>query len=279
MMTLSFSFLALAALMPSHRGDIVSRLNYVLDTTCDAEVTLYHILAAEFPERYQFEIPPFTIGPLRTEKLAYNCQKAKSDFYSRYRESMAQTWTIERKPMAVPILDIPRIRETIFGASIDRFVRSPSDMQAWELIVNGYFSLQNTVLFEEFQTEMVSAQSALLALGSPFFDPRPLQMLSSVIRTHRVAIFLNIGADKEGFVAPGGMGPLIIELGGINERVPLLIKELRQCYGFERFDDSPFHRSIKLFADFVARGRQHELENWINAIYDVRSNMYMPVQT
>jgi hypothetical protein len=40
-----------------------------------------------------------------------------------------------------------------------------------------------------------------------------------------------------------------------------LLKELRQSYGFERFDESPLHRSIKLFADFVARGRRHEIDS------------------
>ncbi len=107
-------------------------------------------------------------------------------------------------------------------------------------------------------------QSALLTLGSPFVDPRPLQLLSSVIKTHRVAIFLNIGTEKEGFVAPGGMRPLVVELGGINERVPTLIQELKQSYAFEGFDDSPLHRSIKLFADFVARGRRHEIDNHLS---------------
>jgi hypothetical protein len=253
--------LALATLTPPHQGGIISRLNKILDSVCYADVILYHILAAHFPEQYKFEIPPFTIGPLRGQKLGYNCEKARSDFYSRYRESLLNAWAIEREPRKARVLDIPQVREAIFGARIDNIGRQNWELQAWESIVNNYFSLHNTALFDQFEAELVSAQSILLAAGAPFFDTRSLYMLSSVIQTHRVAVFLNLGIGKLGFVAPGGMGPLLIDVAGIHERVPNLLKELRTSYGFERFDNSPFHRSIKLFADFVARGRRHEIDS------------------
>src|ERR1700722_15764553 len=44
--------LALATLTPSSQGDIISRLNMILDSVCDADVSLYHILAVQFPEQY-----------------------------------------------------------------------------------------------------------------------------------------------------------------------------------------------------------------------------------
>jgi Apea-like HEPN len=37
------------------------------------------------------------------------------------------------------------------------------------------------------------------------------------------------------------------------------VKDLKESYAFEQFDDSPLHQSIKVFADFVARGRRHEI--------------------
>ena len=139
--------LALATLMPPQTGDIISRLNKVLGLVGDADVSLYHILAVKFPEQYQFEIPPFTIGPLRAQKLRYKCERAESDFFERYRDMMANAWAIEREPLKVRVFDIPRIRELIFGSSLDRFTRHKWELQAWESIVVGYFSLQNTVLF------------------------------------------------------------------------------------------------------------------------------------
>lgn len=142
--------LALMTLLPSRSGEALSRLNFILEAVCDADVSLYHVLGMEFPEQYKFEIPPFTIGPLRSQKLAYNCEKAGSDFYGRYRESLANAWTIERRPFKVTVFDIPRIRKAIFGSPIDRLGRSDSELQAWGSIVDGYFSLQNNSLFERF---------------------------------------------------------------------------------------------------------------------------------
>lgn len=253
--------LALTALKPTHRGDVISRLNSILGWVCDTDVTLYHILAAQFPAQYRFEIPPFIIGPLRARKLEYNCEKAVSDFYARYHEGLANAWAIEREPKKTRVLDIPQIRGAIFGSSMDAVILQQWEFQAWASIVDGYFSLHNTVLFEQFLDELVSAQSVLLAAGSPFFDTRSLYMLSGVVKTHRVAVFLNLGAGKGGFVAPSGTGPLMIDFARIHERVPGLLKELKNSYGFERFDESPLHRSIKLFADFVARGRRHEIDS------------------
>ena len=67
--------LALATLTPPHQGAIISRLNEILDSVCDADVILYHILAAHFPEQYKFEIPPFTIGPLCVKNLNTTAKK------------------------------------------------------------------------------------------------------------------------------------------------------------------------------------------------------------
>jgi hypothetical protein len=54
-------------------------------------------LGAEMPNYFQYEIPPFRLGRLRSDKLRYNCTKAGSDFYERYKESLCEIWAIERK--------------------------------------------------------------------------------------------------------------------------------------------------------------------------------------
>jgi hypothetical protein len=87
---------------------------------------------------------------------------------------MKGAWTIERAPQKVWVLDIAGIRSAIFGNSANVLSRESWECEAWESIVNGYFSLQNEVLFDGFWTELISAQTPLLALGAPFFDPRPL---------------------------------------------------------------------------------------------------------
>jgi hypothetical protein len=254
--------LALAALAP--QGDIISNLNKVLDHVGDADVSLYHILRMDFPEDYRVEIPPFTIGPLRIQKLKYNSEKAGSDFYSRYQGELADSWAIEREPQKTRVFDFFRLQEEMFGAAVNVPMRQRWESQALGVIVDWYFSLHNRVLFEQFLDDLVSAQSVFVALGAPFFDTRSFSMLSGIVKTHRVAVYLNMGARKQGFVAPGGMGPLLVDVAGIHERVPRVRKELKETYGVERFDDSPLHRTIKLFADFVARARRHEIDGHIN---------------
>ena len=48
-------------------------------------------------------------------------------------------------------------------------------------------------------------------------------------------------------------------MANIHVRVPQLLTELKEQYSFERFDASPLHTSISLFASFVARARRHQL--------------------
>lgn len=256
--------LALAALAPPDQGDMVSRVNKIISRVCDADVTLYHILRMDFPEQWRVDIPPFTIGPLRVQKLKYNSDKAGSDFFTRYRDELANSWAIEREPVPTRVFDFPLIQEEVLSGLTAIHARQPWETQALGALVDWYFSLHNRVLFENFLSELVSAQSVLLALGAPFFDTRSLQMLSGVIKTHRVAVFLNIGVHRQGFVAPGGTGPLLVDVAGIHDRVPRILKELKERYGIDRFDESPLHRSIKLFADFVARARRHEIDDHKN---------------
>lgn len=251
--------LAFAALMPPSHSCSVSKINEVISRVCDADVALYYVLFADFPKDHNFEIPPYRLGPLRADKLRYRCDKVGSDFYSRYSDGLPKAWAVEREPRHVRVFDIPSIREAIFDGPLGMVTRQSWELQAWESIVNGYFSLQNRVLFDDFWSELISAQSPLLALGAPFFDPRPL---STFIKNLRIAVFQNLGGDKkEGFVAPSGIGgPLLVDLANAHKRIPRLLTELKQAYGFEHFDDTPLHRSIKLFADYVARARRHQID-------------------
>jgi hypothetical protein len=138
--------LAIAALSPPNYGNVISRVNGIIAQVCDADVSLYYILFAGFPEEHNFELPPFRLGPLRTEKLMYSCEKAESDYYSRYREMMQKAWAVQREPLKVRVFDIPPIRATIFDGPLGTATRQAWEFRAWESIVNNYFSLQNRVL-------------------------------------------------------------------------------------------------------------------------------------
>jgi hypothetical protein len=100
-------------------------------------------------------------------------------------------------------------------------------------------------------------------LGAPYFDARPL---SSFIKSQQIVVFLNLGQDKEGFVAPAGTGPQFgtLELANAHERIPKAVRELQETYQFEQFDDSPLHKSIRIYAEFVARAIRHDIDGRSN---------------
>jgi hypothetical protein len=52
----------------------------------------------------------------------------------------------------------------------------------------------------------------------------------------------------------------MIDNANVHVRIPALLRELKSSYGFDQFDDSPLHRTIQLFTEFVARGRRHEID-------------------
>jgi hypothetical protein len=85
---------------------------------------------------------------------------------------------IERAPQPVRVLDVPRVRELVIGALEIAAYREPWELRAWESIVEGYFSLQNNVLFDEFWAEFTSVQTPLVVMGAPFFGPRPLKAVA-----------------------------------------------------------------------------------------------------
>ena len=97
------------------------------------------------------------------------------------------------------------------------------------------------------------------AIAKHFGRPGRSSATRRLFRNQQVAVFLNIGAARTGYVAPAGVGFIHIDLANIHARVPQLLHELKEQYGFEHFDASPLHGSIKLFASFVARARRHQL--------------------
>ena len=100
--------------MPAHQGSAVARLNTVLASVCDADATLYFIISSAFPDVYQFGIPPFRLGRLRSDKIKYRSNKAGSDFYERYRDELRDAWAVEREPKTVRVLDLMSFRYRIF---------------------------------------------------------------------------------------------------------------------------------------------------------------------
>jgi hypothetical protein len=114
-------------------------------------------------------------GRLRSDKLRNRSERAGSDYYGRYRDEFRDAWAVEREPKEVRVLDLMSIRPRIFDAPLPGIEREPWEYAAWDALAEGYFSVQNQVLFNQFWTELVSAQDGLLALGAAYFDPQTVR--------------------------------------------------------------------------------------------------------
>ena len=136
--------LALARLIPPYRGSAVARLNAVLASGCDADVTLFYIVPHAFPSYLPFEIPPFRLGRLRSDKLKHRSEKAGSDYYERYRTEFRGAWAAERDPKPVRVLEMMSIRNSIFDTSPLGRQREPWEVDAWNATLEGYFSTQKS---------------------------------------------------------------------------------------------------------------------------------------
>lgn len=91
--------------------------------------------------------------------------------------------------------------------------------------------------------ELLEAQDALVTMGAPYLDPQPF---TSAFGGMQVAVFLRVGSGTDGFVAPASPGFIGLDLANAHERVPKARGELRDRYGFEAFDASPLHGTLRL---------------------------------
>lgn len=254
---LALFVLSFAVLLRPMETNAVRAVNTVLSSICAADVNLYFAFFAELPEYHLYEITPFHLGPIRAAKLKWNCERAQSDFFDRYGSKFRRTWGVEREPKATLVLNISTLRDKLFAAPLAVNHSKLSRDVAWESLVNGYFSHLNELLFADFLYELVASQDVLLTMGAPLFD---LRTLTPFFESMRIAIFLNIGSERGGFVAPSSNGPLVVDLVNAHKRNPQIVQELKDKYSFTKFDSSPLHSSVKLFASFVARGRKHQIE-------------------
>lgn len=252
----AFSLLvvAISLLRPGDRSDRISNLNKTVDSVRNADLILYYVSNAKLPAFYAYDIPPFRLGPLRSDKMKWNSDKAGSDFFDRYREKILGKWAIERQPMAAPVLDIPELRRVIFGGVI---VLPDWRLAAWDSLVTAYFSQHNRAQFVSMWDELIDAQDTLVCMGAPYLDPRSF---SAAVGGMQIAIFQRVGSSNGGYVAPASPGMIGLDLANAHERVPKAIAEMRDVYGFTAFDDSPLHGTLRLYTSFVARARRHEIE-------------------
>jgi hypothetical protein len=227
----------------------VAELNYLMGCVGDADVNLYYTFSPRVSHEYAFRVGHFSFGPLDIAKLRYQCEQAQSDYFVRWEPSLRHQSAVQRDPLRIRVLDIPRIQQR-FGSpeTKDKVL-----VALWGTILDGYFGALASRFFESFVDELYDFQHVLVAFGAPRLDPR---FFSRVLGANMVAVFLGIGEEKAGFVAPAVIGQLRIDLVNAHKRIPQTIHALREEFEFEGFDGSALHELIHLFVKFVSRSTE-----------------------
>lgn len=244
--------LAIAFLVPPPAGKAIDRLNRLLGRTKRADVSLYLWFPFRLPDEFAVEIPPFYVGPTRTGKLRYQCERAGSDYYSRYENHLKQTCSIERSPKSITILDVDFAQTSLFDDTLGCDARAL--LPRISAVLDGYFGFLNGFLFEDFLPEFVANQDVTVSLGAPLIDP---ESFLGIVGFQQVAIFAKFG--KHGFVAPRGPGIIHLDLANAHVRVPQALRELQAKFGYTGAESAPFYKTIRLYCSFVSRARRHML--------------------
>lgn len=218
----------------------VAEFNKVFSKITSADLNQFFVFASPSPLNYRFRIGSFLIGPFNPERLAYQCQKVKSNFYERYRSMFFKSsLSVEREPFRVKV-----IRALPWQLTGEVHVR----------LTDTYFSLLSRVYFENFFETLNLDQELGIALGSGWFDALRLKEL---IQTHRISVFMNIGHENIGFVSPSLNATLNVNLGGAHLGMPVVEKIVKEQFHFVLPEKSELHQIIRLYSHFLSLSVRH----------------------
>ncbi len=123
--------------------------------------------------------------------------------------------------------------------------RDDGTRKFWNRLITAYFFFLSAACFEDFWAQFLEEQELQVALGAPFIGERELRFFPG---TNSISIYLNIG-KAWGFVAPHGTSQFVVEMAGMDKRIPKTLRDLKNDYDFEQFDSSELHQTIKTFAN------------------------------
>jgi hypothetical protein len=241
---LAQAIIAVYCLHPKKEEAPVESFNWMLDRILDAQLIQFFILVTEPPRTLaRFSFGSFTLGALNSDRLASRSRRAGSDYHDRYGRSHLGKFTIERGTIPARIVDWHSMRTL--------FVQHKDDSGVWDRALHGYFSALSQEYFEDFWSDFVESQALSIALGAPYLAP---QVFKLIPQSSSISIFI---AEGWGHVAPHFAPTVLIDLVSADKRFKQIETELESVYHFAGFTDTDQHQTIKSYASFIGKGKQH----------------------
>ena len=233
-------------------GSAVERLNQIFLQVTTSDLNQFLLFPKLHLPSYRFKVGPFSIGPFQPDRLAYQSRKAGSDFFDRYEHHLRQMpFSIEREFRPVKVVFWHRMLWNK-GSWTPRTASPPNAlMQA----VTHYFAQVSALHFKRFFEELREVQEIPMALGSNWFDLQRLRELLGV--QDKISVYLNIGGEGVGFVAPSSILERTTNLSG-HLGVPFTEEFLRMRFQFTGPTHCEIHQSLRNYCHFLALGVEHQ---------------------
>jgi hypothetical protein len=177
----------------------VEQFNLLFEHIVTCDLNQYIVFSAPPPPGFQFNVGHFTVGKFNSQRLAYQCRKAGSDYFDRFEKELRQLpLSIERKHFSVKTIHWNRLAGLKDGWS----TKTTGYIDAMTRLRDHFYALLSAVYLEEFFRQMRLTQEVGIALGSDWFDPEPL---TRMVGAQFISVFLEIGGDKWGYVNGEGI--------------------------------------------------------------------------
>lgn len=194
-----------------------------------------------------FNIESFTIGSFPSDIVESRCLRAGSDYAIRYKNHFNDfCLSIYKEPKKCKVLNWYDIaKENNVNLLFNREVYS---------LIDYYFYVMSQQNFELFFNELKVLQEIPQAFGSGWLDTDAMMQLFD---TQWLSIWLDIGGKECGWVSPGVIGLVQVDLGGFHIGLPYVYSELKKHFGNWEKSTELFN-VIRLYCSYLAKARVSE---------------------
>ena len=250
---LALCILGLFSLHPRHGDEGVATFNRLISTIANCDLSQFFVTPVTCGGKMRtFRVEPFTVGAANLSRIEHRTKRAGSpDFFVRWRHELDDRLTVERDVVPCQSLGVPTLRDEI----LKRIAGHSERERAWERCTTFYFHSLAVAYAQDFWEALLESQHLLIAAGAPYLDDRVIRML---MPSQMVSVFRHV--DGWGFVAPVGQQSGVLEVGRADTRIPAVVSDLRDRFGFTAFRESDIHHSLHAFALFVSKAKRHELD-------------------